>query len=174
VVSEDSVVVSEDSVVVSEDSVVVSEDSVDPKPDTLSEYLNTNYEFTFDGYTIRIAYKTQRRMLFIYVYSGTYTKGDKPYKSLKTVSSTPDRFSECITKYIYSQHNVNLNQEVVEFIVDEDMQDDLERVWAGGYPKIPPTCKTCHLIECCCEADRLQVIEDDARAKERGWVDDGK
>jgi hypothetical protein len=33
------------------------------------------------------------------------------------------------------------------------------------------TCKTCFLIECCCEADRLQVIADDERAKKEGYIE---
>jgi hypothetical protein len=30
-------------------------------------------------------------------------------------------------------------------------------------------CHTCYLIECCCEADRLQKIADDEKAKNRGY-----
>jgi hypothetical protein len=38
-----------------------------------------------------------------------------------------------------------------------------------------PVCEKCHLIECCCEADRLQVIADDARARAEGLVEvDGR
>jgi hypothetical protein len=33
------------------------------------------------------------------------------------------------------------------------------------------TCKVCFLIECCCEADRLQVIIDNERAKAEGYVE---
>ena len=33
------------------------------------------------------------------------------------------------------------------------------------------TCKKCFLIECCCEADRLQVIADDERAKKEGYTE---
>ncbi len=32
-------------------------------------------------------------------------------------------------------------------------------------------CDKCHLIECCCEADRLQVIADDQAAAARGFVE---
>jgi len=32
-----------------------------------------------------------------------------------------------------------------------------------------PVCVTCHLIECCCEADQLQVIADDERAIADGY-----
>lgn len=36
-------------------------------------------------------------------------------------------------------------------------------------------CEKCSLIECCCEADRLQVLADDARAKADGFVEiDGR
>ena len=37
-------------------------------------------------------------------------------------------------------------------------------------------CKKCHLIECCCEADRLQVLADDAAATAAGLIerDNGK
>ena len=30
-------------------------------------------------------------------------------------------------------------------------------------------CETCYLVECCCEADRLQVIADDRKAVEDGY-----
>ena len=33
-------------------------------------------------------------------------------------------------------------------------------------------CVKCYLIECCCEADRLQVIADDEEAKKKGYVED--
>jgi len=33
----------------------------------------------------------------------------------------------------------------------------------------PDVCEKCYLIECCCEADRLQVLEDDAQAKKKGF-----
>jgi len=35
-------------------------------------------------------------------------------------------------------------------------------------------CEKCYLIECCCEADRLQVIKDDERATADGYVEDYK
>ena len=37
-------------------------------------------------------------------------------------------------------------------------------------------CEKCYLIECCCEADRLQVIKDDDRARADGYIelDNGK
>ena len=36
-------------------------------------------------------------------------------------------------------------------------------------------CEKCHLIECCCEADRLQVIADDKRATDEGYKEiDGR
>jgi len=34
-------------------------------------------------------------------------------------------------------------------------------------------CEKCYLIECCCEADRLQVIKDDERATADGYVENG-
>ena len=37
------------------------------------------------------------------------------------------------------------------------------------------TCENCFLIECCCEADRLQVIQDDENARANGYVEvDGR
>jgi hypothetical protein len=36
-------------------------------------------------------------------------------------------------------------------------------------PKDPETCQKCFLLECCCEADRLQVLADDERAKADGY-----
>jgi hypothetical protein len=37
-------------------------------------------------------------------------------------------------------------------------------------------CEKCYLIECCCEADRLQVIKDNERARADGYIelDNGK
>ena len=36
-------------------------------------------------------------------------------------------------------------------------------------------CDKCHLIECCCEADRLQVIADDKKATDEGYTEiDGR
>lgn len=35
----------------------------------------------------------------------------------------------------------------------------------------PKTCEKCFLIECCCEADKIQVEEDNARAKKEGYVE---
>jgi len=32
-------------------------------------------------------------------------------------------------------------------------------------------CDKCYLIECCCEADRLQVIQDDEDARNRGLIE---
>lgn len=32
-------------------------------------------------------------------------------------------------------------------------------------------CGKCMLIECCCEADRLQVIKDDEEARANGYVE---
>ena len=32
-------------------------------------------------------------------------------------------------------------------------------------------CSKCHLIECCCEADQQQVIEDDQRATRAGFME---
>jgi len=34
-------------------------------------------------------------------------------------------------------------------------------------------CEKCMLIECCCEADRLQVIKDDERARAEGYIEIG-
>jgi len=39
----------------------------------------------------------------------------------------------------------------------------------------PNVCNVCMLTECCCEADRLQVIADDKRATDAGYREvDGK
>ena len=32
-------------------------------------------------------------------------------------------------------------------------------------------CEKCFLLECCCEADRLQVLKDDEDARNRGFVE---
>tara|TARA_R110001606_G_scaffold4024_1_gene19101 strand:- start:1777 stop:2304 length:528 start_codon:yes stop_codon:yes gene_type:complete len=33
----------------------------------------------------------------------------------------------------------------------------------------PDVCDECHLIDCCCEADKLQVIKDEANLKAKGY-----
>lgn len=38
-----------------------------------------------------------------------------------------------------------------------------------------PICERCYLLDCCCEADRLQVIADNERARSEGFVEiDGR
>ncbi len=36
--------------------------------------------------------------------------------------------------------------------------------------KLVVVCDKCFLIDCCCEADRLQVIKDDEDARARGYA----
>jgi hypothetical protein len=42
----------------------------------------------------------------------------------------------------------------------------------GGkkHKKMIIVCEKCHLIECCCEDDKLQVLKDDAEALSRGYT----
>tara|TARA_R110000751_G_scaffold229488_5_gene330997 strand:+ start:355 stop:870 length:516 start_codon:yes stop_codon:yes gene_type:complete len=49
---------------------------------------------------------------------------------------------------------------------DEEEEEDEDEI-----RRIEYCCKKCYLIECCCEADKLQVIKDDERAKADGYVE---
>ena len=55
--------------------------------------------------------------------------------------------------------------EINEFIMKRD-NDTREGV-------LKLLCEKCMLIECCCEADRLQVIKDDERARAEGYIEIG-
>lgn len=72
--------------------------------------------------------------------------------------------------------------EVFKFISDKLTDKQIAEVnefimsrWALEWDKSNGTCEKCKLYECCCEADRLQVIEDDERARADGYVEiDGR
>jgi hypothetical protein len=98
------------------------------KSNTLSEYLKTNYGFSFDGFVTRIAVQVQYMNVFVYVYKGGYKKGDKPYKTLKQVSAEPCRLLSCILEYVFTNME-HKNLIVVDFTVDKKIQDDLEKLW---------------------------------------------
>ena len=82
-------------------------------------------------------------------------------------------------------HNLKLMKKLCEcgLIVEERSIDTgewwnlcnscFEKEQEGIYEEEEECCEKCYLIECCCEADRLQVIKDDERATADGYVENG-
>jgi hypothetical protein len=98
------------------------------KSGLFSEYLQSNLKFNFNDFDVRIAVRINTRMTWIYVYDkGKYTKGLKALKEFKKMSQECPVMS-CILKYVFSKNEYK-KLPLVDFIVNKEIEDDLEKIW---------------------------------------------